>query len=63
LKPREVQDGIKIYPKYSLENQDDYYYKKMLMLKQSNDFGNKDRNSSLPPRYDPSVAGKQTYVP
>ena len=33
------------------------------MLKQSNDFGNKDRNSSLPPRYDPSVAGKQTYVP
>lgn len=62
LKPREVKDGIKIYPKYTLENQDDFYYKKMLMLKQTNDFSN-NRNNSLPPRNEGSVAGKHTYVP
>ena len=34
LKPREVEDGIKKYPKLTLEDKDAYYYQKMHTMRE-----------------------------
>ena len=62
LKPKEVPDKIKQYPKFSLENKDSCYYQKMQLMREQEMASRSSRQSS-PSRNEPVVAGKHTYVP
>lgn len=62
MKPKEVPDRIKQYPKLTLEDKDNYYYKKVQMMRDQEVTSNM-RNSSMPSRYENNVAGKHTFAP
>ena len=62
LKPKEVPDQIKQYPKLTLEDKDAFYYQKMQMIRDHEAARQSTRyrsNSGL----EGNIAGKPTYAP
>lgn len=56
-----MPDQIKQYPKLTLEDKDNYYYRKVQKMREQ-EMNSSMRNSSLPTHYE-NVAGKHTFVP
>ena len=62
LKPKEYQETIKQYPKYTLEDKDPYYYRKMSQMQHQQDLYDHARSSSRPESQKPkNIAGKNTF--
>ncbi len=57
-----MPDQIKQYPKLTLEDKDDYYYKKMQKMRDYEINNSAVRSSSMPGQQE-SVAGRHTFVP
>ena len=58
-----MPDQIKQYPKFTLENKDDFYYKKMQQMRDYELTHSAVRNNSVPAHNEGVVAGKHTFAP
>lgn len=66
LKPKEVNDQIKVYPKLTLEDKDAFYYQKVQKSREQEAASEVMRNSSMGNKShqgEPDVAGKHTFMP
>ena len=61
LKPKEYNETIKQYPKYTLEDKDAYYYRKMQQMQNQQDIYDHNRSSSMAAEKEKKIAGKNTF--